>query len=95
MDQKRFTTFLALGLSIALIAGCASTDDVTRREGAMTGAAQGAQLAIEWGTNVATDEHDGIADALTNVALGFAVALVAMPVFALVGSVTGALSVTK
>ena len=86
MDRKRF---IAAALSTALAGGCASTTDLTRHDGAITGAKQGAGMAFALGGSVMEDNGPH------SFATGVAVTLVTLPVLALVGAATGALSVRK
>jgi hypothetical protein len=84
---KTKSTFLAL-CAIALVSGCATATDVTRSDGAFSGAKQGAGLALALGGGVMDETREGFAT-------GAAIALVTLPVFALIGAATRALSVRK
>ena len=86
MEGKRL---IAAALGTALAAGCASNTDLTRHDGAITGAKQGAGMAFALGASVMDDNRP------QSFGAGVAVTLVTLPVFALVGATTGALSVRK
>lgn len=74
---------------MALASGCASGTDLTRHDGAITGAKQGAGVAFALGGSVMDENRPN------SFAVGVTVTLVTLPVFALVGAATGALSVRK